>query len=345
MRDELLRTLSNCNGAAGDEGAVRDLLRSRIEKHVDETGTNPMGNLHATAGGGSKGRVLLTAHMDEIALIVTGVDGNGLISFQPVGGVVPALMVGNDVIIGREKRIPGVIAYKSYHLMTSEERKRTPPLKNLSIDIGASTREEAGEVTPGDYVYFTSEYTRQGSCRFGKAFDDRAGCAAVVEILRGGARSEAGVTAVFTTQEEVGLRGASTAAFGLEGVRFNLNMEATVCSDREVKDTYSPVTVLGGGPAITVMDRTTVTHRGLLDFVRKVAESHGIPHQLKRAGVGGTDAGVIHLTGTGIPAVTVALPVRYIHSPWGIFLDRDFDNFLELGRAVVREAHTFVAGG
>jgi endoglucanase len=147
--------------------------------------------------------------------------------------------------------------------------------------------------------------------------------------------------AVYTAQEEVGLRGGETAGFGHARVAFNLNLEGTTCSDRELKTSYSPVTEGGKGPAITFMDRTSIANRRLFEFVAGVAEKEGIPYQLKKGVAGGTDAGAVSLTEAGIPAVTIAVPIRYIHAPWGILYSGDFEHYVELARAVVRRAAEF----
>ena len=242
-----------------------------------------------------------------------------------------------------KKRIPGIIASRSYHLLSEEERKKVPEVKELFIDIGAGSREEVKEVSAGDYAYFRSGFFTQNGCCYGKAFDDRVGCSALCELLRdpGLKKPPVCVVATFTVQEEVGLRGAATAAFGLEGLSFNLNLEGTTCSDRELKKSYSPVTELGKGPAITFMDRTTITDKRLLEFTVSVAEKHRIPFQLKKGTSGGTDAGVIHLTEAGLPSISVSVPVRYIHSPWNIMSIEDYSGYVALARALVAEAAGF----
>jgi len=340
----LLQKYSTICGAAGDEEHIRAAIEEELRGSVDEMKINPLGNLTAVVRGEDlEQTVLLTAHMDEVALIVKSIEKNGLLKFYSIGGVVPKILIGNTVAVGKNKT-PGVIAYKSYHIMTPEEKKKIPDVKELAIDVGASSSDELKEISPGDYAYFRSDFFCQGDCFFGKAFDDRAGCAAVTEVLKS-ARADGAppvtVTAVFTAQEEVGLRGGATAAYGLRNVLFNLNLEGTACSDRELKKTYTPVTVSGAGPAITFMDRTSITQRHLLEFVQSIAKNRGIPFQLKRAVAGGTDAGATHLTEEGIPAVTMSVPVRYIHSPWGIMNRKDFENFVELARALVKEAHHF----
>jgi endoglucanase len=340
----LLGKYSNVCGAAGDEEDVRKCILNEIKGLADQIQVNPLGNLTAVRYGVRQNRsILLTAHMDEVAFIVKSVEKNGLIRFYPIGGIISKILIGNAVVLGRE-RTPGVMAYKSLHLIPSQERNKVPDQKQLFIDVGASKAEEAKNVQPGDYVYFRSEFFAQKNYYYGKAFDDRAGCTAVTQVIKEYAKNkkpEVSIIAVFTAQEEVGLRGAATAAYGLKGLLFNLNLEGTTCSDRELKKTYSPSTEMGRGPAITFMDRTTIVNRRLFEFVVEVAEKNNIPFQLKRTVTGGTDSGAIHLTEEGIPSVTVSVPIRYIHSPWGIIDKKDFSNYVQLACAVLREGKRF----
>jgi endoglucanase len=343
--EQLLRDYSEIYAAAGDETDMRERLTADIEGSVDEFSVNPLGNITAKIGGRTgKKTLLLTAHMDEVAFIVRSIEKNGLLRFYSVGGVVPKILPGTSLHLG-VSRIPGVVASKAVHLLEPGERDKIPEVKELLIDVGASSKDEVRELKPGDYIYFRSRFLKQGPHCLGKAFDDRVGCAAVTFLLnryRTG-RPEFDLTAVYTAQEEAGLRGAATAAFGLgpDRILFNLNLEATTCADRELKSTYSPSTELGKGPAITVMDRTVITNRKLLDWVLSRAREHGIPVQLKRTVTGGTDAGRIHLTESGIPSATLALPVRYIHGPWSIMSRKDFDNYCRLAAVLVDEAGSF----
>lgn len=339
----LLEKYSNICSAAGDEDEIRKCIRDDIEKCVDEVSTSPLGNLIATRNGKNRSKsILLTAHMDEVAFIVKSVEKNGLIKFYPIGSLITKILPGNSVIIGK-KKIPGVIACKSYQLMSSLEKKKIPEEKELFIDIGAGAKDEVKNIAAGDYIYFRSRYYIQSGHCFGKAFDDRAGCTAVTEILKEYKKEKTNLTiiATYTVQEEVGLRGGATAAYGHKNLLFNLNLEGTTCSDRELKNSYSPSTEMGKGPAITVMDRTSITHRKLFNFVLLAAEKYRIPFQLKKTVSGGTDAGFIHLTGEGIPSITVSVPVRYIHAPWNILSNEDFDHYIALAKAVVKEAINF----
>lgn len=338
----ILKKYSNVNSAAGDEEEIRKVITEDIKKYVDKFEVSPIGNLVAfKKGKEEKKTVLLTAHMDEVAFIVKSINENGLISFYPIGGFIPKILLGNNVIIGKNN-INGVISYKSYHIMSPSERKEFPDIKNLFIDIGASSKSEVKDINPGDYIYFKSKFFKQGNYYFGKAFDDRAGCANISEILKSIKSPDYNILAVYTVQEEVGLRGGSTAAnHANQKVLFNLNLEGTTCSDRELKNTYTPSTVLGNGPAITIMDRTSIANRKLLEFVKKIAEKENIKYQFKQSVTGGTDAGKIHLTKEGIPSITISVPVRYIHSPWGIMFKKDYENYLKLAKSIVENAKEF----
>ena len=342
---QYLKQYSNLCAAAGDESTIRDHISRDIERGVDDVTVNPLGNLRAIRKGRIHGKtLLLTAHMDEVAFMVKSIEKNGTIRFYPIGGIVPKILPGTSVVIGR-KKIPGVVGCKALHLLQPQEKEKVSDIKELFIDVGAADREEVKDVEPGAYIYFRSAFLTQGGLCIGKAFDDRAGCAAVSTVLSRYRDEKPGatITAVYTAQEEVGLRGAATAAVERGGILFNLNLEGTTCDDRNVKKTYSPSTELGKGPAITVMDRTIITNRKLLDWTRELARVRSIPFQLKRTVTGGTDAGRIHLAGEGIPSITVAVPVRYIHSPWGILSRKDFDNYIRLASAIVEEAHRFKA--
>ena len=341
----LLEKFSNICASAGDEQDMRDAIQECISGWVDEIGTNPLGNLVAKKEGKDASRsLLLTAHMDEVAFIVKSVDKIGLIKFYPIGGLARHILPGSSVVIGKN-RVPGVIATKAYHLLSEEERKKVPEVKELFIDIGAASKEEVKDINAGEYIYFRSQFYTQNGLHYGKAFDDRAGCTALCEILRHNReKPPLSLIATFTVQEEVGLRGGATAAYGLDTILFNLNLEGTMCADRDLKTSYSPVTELGKGPAVTFMDRTTITGRRLFYFVVSVAQEQGIPFQLKRGVAGGTDSGLIHLTEEGIPSVTVSVPVRYLHSPWSVMGGKDFKNYCALAKAIVKEAPNFSPG-
>lgn len=334
-----LRELSEARGVSGFEGEVRNLIFSRIRELVDEHRVDALGNLITLRKARAESRepvpekVMLSAHMDEVGLMITRIEKNGLLRFRPVGGLDPRLLLAKRVLIG-DKKIPGVIGVKPIHLLEPEERKQAPSFQKMAIDIGVTSQSAAESLTRvGDYATFDTAFEELGGTAKGKAFDDRAGCAVLIELLKEDYPFD--LQAVFTVQEEVGLRGARVAAFSVNP-DCAIALEGTIADDLPKKKDVSPTTRLGAGPALTVMDRSFIAHQGLLQHTISVAEANGIPYQFKQPGVGGTDSGAIHLSREGIPAVTVAVPCRYIHSPAGLLSLDDFQHTVMLVKETLR---------
>lgn len=321
-------------GVSGHEDAVRKIIADAVRGHVDELRSDTIGNLFAVKKARRARRpfkVMVAAHMDEVGLMIVGHDGSGGLRFRPVGGIDDRVLPGKVVLVGPD-RIPGVIGAKPIHLLRGDEGKQVVKMDSMLIDIGASSREEAEKlVKPGQVAVFDTHYQKVGRTATGKAFDDRAGCAVLVELLRG-ARLPFDLYGVFTVQEEIGLRGARVAASAVEpDCAFVL--EGTVCDDLPKDRDTSPTTELGKGPAITLMDRSVLADRRLVDHLVATADKLGVPYQFKQPGVGGTDAGAIARAKTGVPSVPVAVPCRYIHSPIARLSLDDLDNTVRLMRA------------
>jgi endoglucanase len=286
---------------------------------------------------------MVAAHMDEVGLMISHVGEDGLLRFTKVGGiddrVLPAKVVrirprivssgSDDGGRNGDDRIPGVITIKPVHLTTRAERGQVMSYDKLAIDVGASSKKEAeGMVDRGAYATFDVAYEDLGDVVKGKAFDDRAGCAVLIELIERGPYPF-DFYPVFTTMEEVGLRGARVAGYSvMPDAAFVL--EGTICDDSPKKEDLSPTTELGKGPAISVMDRSVVADRRLLQLVVETAEHEGIPYQFKQPGKGGTDAGAIHLAKTGVPTLPVCVPSRYIHSPVSVLSKSDLDQTVNL---------------
>src|SRR5574341_1312532 len=213
---DLLRRLSEAVGVSGDEGAVRKIIRETVNDLADEIKVDAIGNLFAIKHGPQRApRVLVTAHMDEIGFMIVGIEGDGLLKFEAVGGVDDRILLGKPVWVG-ENRVPGVIGMKPIHLVKGNELESVVKLDSLRIDIGAASKDGASRMVKlGDRATFATSFSTLGPTVGGKAFDDRAGCAALVEVLRG-KNYPVELICAFTVQEEVGLRGAKVAGFAAD---------------------------------------------------------------------------------------------------------------------------------
>jgi len=335
----LLEQLSNALGPSGCEDEVRRLLARTVRGRVDELRTDALGNLIAFKRGkgiGPRLRVMVDAHMDEVGFMITRVEKNGLLGFRVVGGIDARLLPAKRVLIGRE-RVPGVILAPPIHLTKPAQREQVTGVSELVIDIGATSDNQAREHAKiGDYAAFATRFQllSEGGLQVakGKAFDDRAGCTAAASLVD--EEYDVDLYLSFSTQEEVGLRGAQVAAYGLQpDIAFAL--EGTICDDMPKKADVSPTTRLGQGPAITLMDRSFIADRRLVQLLVETAARSGIPFQFKQPGIGGTDAGAIHQSRSGVPSVALAVPCRYIHTPVSLLSLLDLDNLVKLVKAAL----------
>ncbi|TGE33511.1 M42 family metallopeptidase [Desulfosporosinus sp. Sb-LF] len=324
----LLKSLSELNGTSGAERLVRDFLRQQIEPYVDSVIIDKMGNLIATKNGHRPGpKIMITAHMDEVALMIVEITSDGFLKFRPVGGIDPRILVSKPVLIN--ETIIGVIGAKAIHLQKPAERQKALPLDQLYIDIGAKSKEEASsKVKLGDYAYFMTKCESFGEGLYkGKAFDDRVGCAILVELLK--KDYDFPLVAAFTVQEEVGLRGAKVAAYHISP-DFAIVLEGTVAADVSDREEEGWVTEVGKGPACSLMDRATLYTPKHIQWVTDIARQMGIPLQFRRGSSGGNDAGSIHVSKIGIPTVVLSVPCRYIHSCASVISEKDYAACLNL---------------
>jgi len=340
----LLCRLSEAFGPSGCEKAVRAVVRDEIQGVVDRIDVDTIGNLvafKAGAGAEPRLRVMLTAHMDEVGFMITEIKKDGMLSFRPVGGVDPRLLLGKRLVIS-ENRLAGIIGAPVPHLQRGGAANRIVDLDDMAIDIGAPDEKAAnGQVKVGDYATFATSFSvlcedAGWPTVRGKAFDDRAGCAVLAALLKR-ERLPVDLFAVFTVQEEVGLRGARVAAHRVHpDAAFAL--EGTLCDDlpRPPDEESTPVTRLGDGPAITLMERSVVAHPGLVALLQETAATADIPVQYKAPGLGGTESGVTHLAHSGVPSATIAVPCRYIHGPAAILNLNDLNATVQLMDATLR---------
>jgi len=341
----LLASLSNAFGVSGYEDDVRRMIEALVAPWADDARTDVLGNLIVTRRGrGADPTVMLDAHMDEIGFLVSHIEDDGFLRFAAVGGWDARLPLAHAVTIRTRDGalVRGVVGSLPPHILSDRERERPIPLEAMYLDVGAGS---AGEVAAlgvriGDpaTIAYPCEHL-PGGLVMGKALDDRAGCAVLIntlEALAGGALDGTLVCA-FTIGEETGLRGARTAAHQIEP-DIALAIEGTVAADLPGVSGARRVTRLGGGPAITIADRAMIVRPQLVHALERVAEAQGIPYQHKRPTYGATDAGVIHTTRGGVLSGSVSVPCRYIHSPLSLLRLSDFEDTVRLVTAFVREA-------
>ena len=329
---DLLRELCALNGVSGNEDQVRDFIREKAQSYADSIRTDAMGNLIVFKKGkkSTENKLLLAAHMDEVGVIVTHVTDEGYLKFDFVGGVDRRVAIGKSVVLG-ENQIRGVIGLKAIHLVSRDERKKTPKTDAMYIDIGAKNKEAALElVQPGTYGAFVGEPEDFGMGMLkAKAIDDRAGCAIMLTLLQEELPMD--VTFAFTVQEEVGTRGAFGAAFSVEP-EYALVLETTTAADLPGVEDHRKVCAPGKGPVISYMDGGTIFDRGLFEMLRGLCEEHHIPWQTKEYIAGGNDARTIQRTKAGVRVAAMSAAVRYLHAPASIGSVADFENMLKLTR-------------
>ncbi len=336
----LIKELSEAFGVSGAEDEVRAVILKAIKDHVVDIRIDPLGNVLAVKKGSKPKkhdpRVLVSAHMDEVGFMVQGIESDGTLRVAAVGGFDDRILPGLRVVIGG-KKVPGVFDWKPVHL--GRDRK-VVELSRLRVDIGVNTKEEAnGKVNIGDRATFNTPYVERGRAAIGKALDDRVGCAVLIDLIQGDPFPY-DLHVAFTVQEEIGLRGARVAGQAIQpDVAFVL--ETTMAHDLPPVDDDpdiprpSPVSELGKGPVLTLVDRSVIVDRRLLNHLRDAAEAADIPYQYKQAMVGGTDAGAVFQTNAGVPSAVVSVPCRYIHGPSAMCHLDDVERTIKLMRAAL----------
>ena len=325
----MLKALCQLNSTSGDENAVRDFIISEIKDYCKYEVDN-LGSVIAYKKGKKtpEKAVSINAHMDEVGFIVTGITEDGYLRFSTVGGIDSRVCLDRLVTVERNN-VSGVIADKAFHLLSADEKSKCPDFDGLLIDIGADSKEQAENVVNvGDFVYFVSDYVELGNGFIkAKALDDRIGCMLMIELIK--SDLEYDTVFCFNVQEEVGLRGAKCTAHRLNA-DVAVVLEATTAADLCGVTGCDRVCVLGNGPVVSFMDRSTIYDRGLYDLAFSVANDNGIPIQTKTAVAGGNDAGAIQTAGNGARVIAISLPCRYIHSANSVVKMEDIENTRKL---------------
>lgn len=321
----MLKELCELVGVSGGEDRVRSFIKDIVTPVCDETIEDAYGNLIVRRGKADKPRILLAAHMDEVGFIITAIEKNGFLRFRPIG-LSPQVLLAKRVVIGKQDT-PGVIVTKPIHLMKKEDMKKPLCAEEYFMDIGAATKEEACKrIEIGDLATFDTSYGEKDGILYGKAFDDRIGCYILIQILR---NTDFPLYCAFTTQEEVGLRGARIVGYRVSpDVAFAV--DTTASGEWPVEKDIAAYPEIGKGPVISIADRSIICDRDLVSFIQDVAAKNGIGYQDKKPMIGGTDAGPIHLTRRGVRTAVVQTAARYIHSPLSIAARKDIDDAIRL---------------
>ena len=337
---ELIRALSDVFGPSGCEDAVAELIREQTADLKITPKTDRLGNLCFCLGadGTNKKKIMLSAHMDEVGFMVTDVTDKGYLKFSNVGGISPDVMAGRHVLVGdQSSHVCGVIASKAIHHKSREDRLKPEKKEKLFIDIGAKDEKEAKALADvGTFAAFAPNFSRfgkNGRMIHSKALDDRLGCALLIELLRKLKKIEdelpLEVYVCFTTREEVGISGATVAANRIRP-DYAVVLETTAVADRPDAPESSRVATVGEGGAISLMDRSTIYDRNLIDTALEVARENNIKVQVKKFVSGGNDAGHIHKSGTGVRTLALSAPTRYLHSPNCVACLDDYEAMLDL---------------
>lgn len=322
---ELLEKLTRCVSPSGRENSARSVIENELKSVCDEIYTDALGNLICHKKGSGK-KVMLTAHMDEIGFMVNYIDEDGFARFSTIGGVQKYNCINSCIEFENGTR--GKISYEN------KENPTTASFEKMYIDIGAASRKEAEEkLQIGDMATYAPAFSIIGKRIMAKALDDRAGCWALIRAMQQTQKSENDIYAVFTAQEEVGLRGAKTAA-ALINPDIAVSVDVSNVGDTPQSEELN--LSIGKGPAIKMKDASFIIHENVKNMLLDCAKKADIPYQMEAASYGGTDAGAIHLSGGGVRAGTISIPTRYIHSAGEVIDKTDLENTCELLKTVIK---------
>ena len=348
---ELLRELTEAPGIPGYEREIREIIR-RYLQDVTTIEQDRLGSIVCRKDGESETpRIMLAGHMDEIGFVVKLITDEGFVKFSPLGGWWGHVMLAQRVVIRTRKGdVTGLIGSKPPHILEDEERKKVQQPKDMYIDVGATSLDEVKElgIRPGDPIVPICPFTVLGTGKtyMAKAFDDRAGCALFIDVIKNlvGEKHPNAVYGVGTVQEEVGLRGARTSSWVVEP-DVGLTMEVGIAGDVPGVKKEEAQEKLGAGPVIVIRDGSMIPNLRLRDLFVDTAEELQIPYQFDLLERGGTDSGSIHLHRRGVPNLVIGVPTRHIHSHAGILHRDDYDRAVQLITAVVRKLDADTVAG
>ncbi len=336
----LLEKLCLAPGPPGGEAPIRKIVLEEIQSLVDECTIDNMGNVIAVKKGKEAKRVMAAAHMDEISFIVTHIDKQGFARFHTLGGFDPKTLTAQRVIVHGKEPLIGVMGSKPVHLMSSEERGKAPKLKDYFIDFGMPGDQVKEIIKVGDKVTRERDFIEIGDCVSTKSLDNRVSVFILIEALKKIKTPAYDFYAVFTVQEEVGLRGAMTAARKVNP-DFGLGLDTTIANDLPSASDHEYITELGKGTAIKIMDSSVITDSRMVNFMEGIARKHEIKHQPEILTGGGTDTAMLQRGGEGSIAGCISIPTRHIHSVVEMCHKEDIQASIDLLTACVEEMDEF----
>ncbi|MCC5914652.1 MAG: M42 family metallopeptidase [Balneolaceae bacterium] len=340
MNRELLNSILSTPGAPGFEAPIRDVIEAELKPHADEITTDRIGNLIVRKKGEGP-KVMAAAHMDEIALISTHVDSNGFIRFSTLGGFDPETLITQRVTVHGEKDLVGVIGSKPIHIQSDSEKKSKSKLKDLFIDTGLKKDEVKELVPPGSPITRLREPMIMGECITSKSLDNRISVYILIEAFKQAVKVNSDFYAVFTCQEEVGIRGARVAAGAIQP-DIGLNLDVTLANDLPGVSEHEQCTKLGEGIGIKVMDKSIICTPSLVSYLEKIADEKKIPYQREVLTAGGTDTSAMqYLMGIGSHVTSISCPVRYIHSTAETCAIPDVEAGIKLTKACIEQIGSY----
>jgi endoglucanase len=333
---KLLKTLVETPGVPGYEDPIRDVVRKELEPLVDEVRMDNMGNLIGVKKGDGP-KVMLAAHMDQIGFLVSHIDDKGFLRINPTGGFDPRTLMNQRVIVYGKKPLPGVIGSKPIHVLSEDEKKKKLEVKDYFIDIGLPGDKVKELVRVGDVVTWMGNFEEVGDMFCSRAMDDRIGVYVMLEALRKLDGHKCQIYAVATTQEEVGIRGATASAHKI-APDIGIALDVTIANDVPGAQEHEAVSKMGDGVAIKVMDGATISSRKLIRHLEELADEKGIKWQSEILPRGGTDAGGIQRIAGGAHVTTLSIPSRYVHSTVELVHKEDVQGAVDLLAAFLEVA-------
>ena len=335
MNTSLFKKLCEASGASGFEYAIRELIVKEMMPLADDVTVDNIGNVTCLVRGESSDKkIMCAAHMDEIGFIVRHIDDQGFIRILPLGGFDPKTLTAQRVIVHGRKDLPGCMGVKPIHVMTPEERTKMPALTDYVVDVGMSKNEVEKYVSVGDAITRIGDMVEMGDCLNVKSIDNRGGCYVLIEAVRALRSAEVkpdfDLYAVFSVQEEVGLRGAQAATIRLQP-DFAFALDTTIAFDTPGSAPHERCTVLGAGAGLKVYDGTLITDTRMVQYMRALAEEKKIPWQAELLAAGGTDAGALQkFTAGGSVTGAISIPVRNVHQSIEMASKKDIQACVDL---------------